>query len=229
MVLLPESVGGLNIKDSSLTNNALGVKILQRMIVGTPNWWMIILHKKYFGRNRLRYLQKHKKKYKGTTIQKLCKLVNEIIKEDLYLIQGNGRKVILWEDKILQERLLEAREYLRALKTWMQIHNLLYLSDICECEDSKEDLQLGSKELDLPPNLSGLYETLQLLLRNMNPSNKHSNDVRVWGKKGNDTVQEGYVQQILKKSRPPGQLLERSMEKRRCPQGQLLLLDSGLW
>ena len=53
-IRVPKSHGGLGIMDPSLSNIALGEKILWRLVTGRQAWWKKVIVHKYLGGDRLR-------------------------------------------------------------------------------------------------------------------------------------------------------------------------------
>ena len=67
----------------------------------------------------------------GTSVWNLCRKGFDNIKSKLYLIPGSGKKIFLWDDKILGNLPLSSINSLSEFKIWLTNKGLLKLSDIC--------------------------------------------------------------------------------------------------
>ena len=119
---------GLNIKDLLFMSLSLRAKILQCLVSIQKEWWKIVFHKKYFGRNQLICLDYPLRQQKGLHIWKLCKVASEIIPTIIFWILRNGKQIKWWVDRILNNPpisnthslgTLLTRCFIRALKLYM--------------------------------------------------------------------------------------------------------------
>lgn len=67
----------------------------------------------------------------GTQTLKLHKVASEILREGLYWVLGNAKKIKIWEDKILDNPPSETMEYLEEIKAWMEERGLNKPRNIC--------------------------------------------------------------------------------------------------
>ena len=98
----PISHGGVCIRDSKLMNIAIADKLLWILVTGENTWWKEIIIKKveYLDSNIwIGVLRKHN----GSSIWRLCKVVGKLIKEGIYWVSINGKRINTWQDKIVWE------------------------------------------------------------------------------------------------------------------------------
>ena len=100
IISLPRMEGGLNFKNISKKNVALGAKLLSRIIAPNPGWAQLALWKKYFRGQRTRCLD-NPKSISGTMIHKLCAKASSLINLHAHWIPGNGKHIKIWDDRIM--------------------------------------------------------------------------------------------------------------------------------
>eukprot|EP00253_Pinus_taeda_P013197 PITA_13197 len=110
--------GGLNFKNLSNQNIAMGAKLLWRIIAPKSGWAQLALWKKYFRGQRARCLDKPKITT-GTMIHKLCEKASALINLHAHWIPGNGKRIQIWEDRIMGSDPLGDDRSLVLLKEWM--------------------------------------------------------------------------------------------------------------
>eukprot|EP00253_Pinus_taeda_P019716 PITA_19716 len=91
----PQNEGGLNFKDLSLQNTAMGAKIFWRIIGPHPGWAQRTLWRKYFMGKQKRCLESSLPTSRLQLI-KLCHKATPLIRDRAYWIPGNGC-VSLWD------------------------------------------------------------------------------------------------------------------------------------
>jgi len=99
-VTLPKKSGGLGIRDPEVTNLALGVQLLWRIVTGEKDWLKMALIKKYRLDKRKRSMDKPQTPQTGSQIWKLIRDTTPSFKEHLSWILGNGKTIRIWQDKI---------------------------------------------------------------------------------------------------------------------------------
>eukprot|EP00253_Pinus_taeda_P006650 PITA_06650 len=101
-VLKPMMEGGLNFKNLLHQNIAMGAKLIWRLIAPKPGWAQTVLWRKYFKGARLRCLDGPLPQ-ENTSFGKLCSKVVPLIQSKSYWIPGNGRKINLWTDQVMDK------------------------------------------------------------------------------------------------------------------------------
>ena len=96
----PISEGGLQIHDLDLANWAMGKKLIWKLYVDKNHPVNKIFRMKYLKGGSLRSLTSSSTPV-GTTIWKSGKKGIDKFNQQLYRIPGNGKRILLWEDKIL--------------------------------------------------------------------------------------------------------------------------------
>lgn len=95
---IPE--GGLQVRYLVLSNLAMGGEILWNIFSNQRHLVSQVLIKKYLHRLSIKNMDEGAS-HKGTTLWKLCSQGWNFFKEQLYKIPGNGKRIRLWEDKIM--------------------------------------------------------------------------------------------------------------------------------
>ena len=131
----PKLEGGLQLRDLGAQNLTLGSKILWNIVAGKASWSKRVLWKKYFNGQRLRCLDQPPKTIKGSPVFKLCLYAMEHFSHNLYWIPGNGKKIRIWDDPILDDQPLNHIEGLANIKIWLQSNNLNTMWDISTWTD----------------------------------------------------------------------------------------------
>ena len=117
-ISMPKLEGGLNFKNLSLQNIALGAKLIWRIIGPNPGWAQRALWKKYFRGKRKRCLEQPIAK-PNSVIQKLCAKSSSLTSQYAHWIPGNGKQIRIWEDRIMGCDPLDDDRSLHLLKDWM--------------------------------------------------------------------------------------------------------------
>ena len=95
--------GGLQIRNLTIQNQALGAKLLWQIISGKESWSKAALRKNYFTGTRKRCLDSQPPTRSGSQVYNLCRKALDALKKDLYWIPRNGKSIKFWEDSILGE------------------------------------------------------------------------------------------------------------------------------
>ena len=145
--------GGLQIKDSGLSNLALGGKLLWQLFSNKKHPVSQILWKKYLHGGTLRNLQLENTP-KGSIIWNLCRSCLEFFRKHLYQILGNVRQTYLWEDKIAGNTPLNFDASYSEFQIWLVNKGILKLFDIISWEcNGNWDAWSFPKVLDRDPLL----------------------------------------------------------------------------
>ena len=88
----------------------------------------------------------------GTTIWNYCRRGINKFNQQLYRIPGNGKRILLWEDKISGNPPLFSVILLEEIKNWLTNKGLLRLDDICSWDSVGN--WAGWSFLKLPDRLS---------------------------------------------------------------------------
>lgn len=122
--------GGLQMKDISTQNLALGGKILWRLIHEKTSWRTKALRFKYFRGLKERCLDRPSVTTRGSPIFNLCSKARELISSKFFWILGNGKKIKLWDDWILGNLPLNQKTELDNIRNWLYTRNKVTLWDI---------------------------------------------------------------------------------------------------
>ena len=192
----PKNQGGTGIRDPEHMGKAMGAKLVWRLISGRKEWWKEVIRKKYIKRPRSQMITNSWEGH-GTNLWQLCKVSFNLVKEDLYWIPGNGRKINLWESKILGQPPRLTLQDQNLLAEWAYEQGISTLYDI-SVWDAK-GIWAGWKELSPPVHLRGAADSLLSSLHGLSPSKATAKDRIGWGKTGKYNVKEGY-RKIAKES-----------------------------
>ena len=115
IVKRPVLEGGLQIRDLGLANLAMGGKLLWQVFSNRKHSVSQIFLKKYLKGGTLRNLQVTNTP-KGSITWNLCIRGLEFFQQQLYCIPGNGRKTLMWDDKIKGNAPLNTKSSLSKIK-----------------------------------------------------------------------------------------------------------------
>ena len=96
----PKCRGGLGIRDPKQMNKSLGAKLIWRLVTSDKEWWKEVVRKKYIKRPKPKMLD-GEWIGKGSSLWQLCKASFNLIQSHFYWIPGNGKKIKVWESRIL--------------------------------------------------------------------------------------------------------------------------------
>ena len=131
----PISEGGLQIRDPRLANLAMGGKLIWQLYVDKNYHVSNIFRMKYLKGDSLINLTTSNTPT-GTTIWNLCRRGIDKFNHQLYRIPGNGKKIILWEDKISGNSPISSVIMLEEIKVWLTNKGLLRLDDVCSWDST---------------------------------------------------------------------------------------------
>ena len=173
--------GGLQIRDVSIQNLAMGSKILWNMITGKRTWSKQILKKKYFKGDKERCLERDTKVQKGSPIFSLCKKALPHFTSKLTWIPGNGAKIQIWNDSILGDQPLHGVHDLENIKAWLKANKCSTLWDISSWKNDENEAldqwNLGDYPIELQEEALNLLDHLQ----GKSPISARARDKRGWG------------------------------------------------
>eukprot|EP00253_Pinus_taeda_P008374 PITA_08374 len=189
-VILPLEKGGLGIRVPRLANIAMGFKLIWRILSEKGAWWTEIIKKKYLNGVNNNILSE-------TIIDRHCTPVWKLIKKSLPQIKShisrapsNGRRINVWDDRIMGSEARGSLPNFRPLQQWMKQANLKTLYDISLWD---QNCWKGWKSLALPNDLRNIWADLKTSLIGSAPTNRMSDDKYVWDPSGGCyTVKEGY-------------------------------------
>ena len=107
--------GGYRIRDPSIMNLSLRVKIIWRLVSGRYDWWKNVLHNNYFFVGRLWCINGVIKNTKNLSILKVIKYATPLICDKLMWILGNRKLISIWIDNIMGNEPLEKNIELTSL------------------------------------------------------------------------------------------------------------------
>lgn len=142
----PLREGGLNFKSLSQQNVAMAAKIVWRIIASKPGWAQLALWKKYFKGPRTSCLE-NVTQLPNLSFLKLYAKAASMIKEHSFWILGNGKKIFIWTDRIMNKDPIKDRASLTDLRCWMNREGLSSLWDISHWIDS---IWEGWKRIEMP-------------------------------------------------------------------------------
>lgn len=183
--------GGYRIRDPSIMNLSLRVKIIWRLVSGRYDWWKNVLHKNYFFVGRLWCINGVIKNKKNLSILKVIKYATPLICDKLMWILGNRKLISIWIDNIMGNEPLEKNIELTPLHNWMDKQNLKTLFDNSEWEETIGQWLkwfIGETPTHLLPYVQLLYDDL----KGCTPRNVTTIDRRGWGLKYYN-VKRGYL------------------------------------
>eukprot|EP00253_Pinus_taeda_P004292 PITA_04292 len=185
----PIDEGGLNIRDPSLSNLALGSKILWKIFKEPSHPVSLILRAKYTNSNDLRNLHLD---YTAncTLLLKLCYKSNKIFKRYIYRIPGNGKGIRLWQDRIMGRNALIHNEEIAGIRDWLIAAGKTRLFDISDW-DQRGDW-VGWAIPAPPDHLQQQKKKIMTLLIDAAPIHRSMQDRWGWGRSGEYTAAEGY-------------------------------------
>eukprot|EP00253_Pinus_taeda_P015965 PITA_15965 len=189
-VTLPFEKGGLGIKIPSLSNMAMGFKLIWRILNGKGSWWAEVIKRKYLNGPNSNILSDTIVDRQCTPVWKLIKKALPYFRNHISRVPGSGREINIWADRIMGSKPRNSTQNLRPLQIWMETKNLNSLYDISTWEhNSWKDW----KSLSPPTNLRDLWAELKISLSGSAPVNKSTEDRFVWDpNRGKYTVKEGY-------------------------------------
>lgn len=124
-----------------------------------------------------------------------------LIREHSYWILGNGRRINIWTDWIMNKEPLENRIDTRDLRAWMDNNGLRILRDISRWHDEN---WAGWKSVTVPDHLRKDWNTLTEYLHGLAPTQLRKQDQKGWGTHDRGyTVAMGYRKLIEKPHVPP--------------------------
>eukprot|EP00253_Pinus_taeda_P003539 PITA_03539 len=189
-VILPLEKGGLGIKVPRLSNLAMGLKLIWKIINDKGSWWIEIIKKKYLNGANSNILEENLIDRPSTPVWKLIKKSLPQAKPRISKVPGNGKKIIIWHDRIMGTEARETLPNYKPLQQWMDQAKQRTLFDISQW--NQNDWK-GWKSLALPPNLENSWAELKNSLSGLAPINKTTEDKFIWDPiGGNYTVKDGY-------------------------------------
>lgn len=121
--------GGSNFKKFCNHNIAMGAKLIWRIIVLNRGWVQLALLRKYFKGQHSRCLD-HPLLHSNFPFLKLCIKACALINVVAYWVLGNGKRINLWIDRIMNNDLSGDCYSLQVLCKWMNEASLHSLWDI---------------------------------------------------------------------------------------------------
>ena len=129
VVKKPLSEGGLQIRDPTLVNLALGGNILWKQIHEPSHPVSVTLHSKHAPNNALTNLQ-NASAANSTQIWKLCCKRSKFFKKIVYRIPGNGKRTHLWLDSIMGSEPLAENDDIADIRNWLEHAGVSIISNI---------------------------------------------------------------------------------------------------
>eukprot|EP00253_Pinus_taeda_P024741 PITA_24741 len=189
-VTLPYEKGGLSIKIPSLSNRALGFKLIWRILIGKGSWWVEVIKRKYLSGPNSNLLSEPIVERPCTPVWKLIKKVLPQFRENTSKFPGNGKSINIWSDRIMGSKPRNLHQASRPLQIWMEERNLTTLYDISTWN---QNIWQDWKDLNLPIDLRDLWSNLKRSLSGFAPTNSGVEDRYIWDSSGGKfTVKEGY-------------------------------------
>ena len=156
-----------------------------RLATGNRDWWKEVIRKIYIMKPCSTILS-HPWEGQGTSIWQLCKTSLKLIQTDFYWTPGNGKKIKVWDDRILGNPPLSSLPSIENLSKWAIDNGFLTLFNL-----STSDWQgnwNGWEVLHPPEHLKHDVDLLLPLLHGMAPISESSRDSIGWGSNGIYTV-----------------------------------------
>ncbi len=108
--------GGLKFKNLCQQNVAMAAKIIWKIIAPNPGWAQVALWKKYFRGSRTRCLDNVIQRPNSAFLNVHAKAAH-LITAHSYWIPGNGKKVSIWSDRIMNKDPVESRASINMLRS----------------------------------------------------------------------------------------------------------------
>lgn len=173
----PHNEGGLNFKDLSLQNTAMGAKIFCRIIGPHPRWAQRALWRKYFmGKQKI--CLESSLPTSGSQLIKLCHKATPLIRDRAYWIPGNGKEVKIWDDNIMMHPPLSSYSSLQVLRPWLERAGCVSLWDILLWAGNN---WIWWRLLPVPLDLIQEHDLLLTLLNGKAPLRVGRKDAHGWG------------------------------------------------
>lgn len=189
MVRRPTAEGGLQIRDPSLVNLALGGKILWKMVSEPNHQTNNTLMLKYSRNTIYRGLQ-FDPSVNGTQIWKLCSKSRKFFNQHLYRVPGNDKRINIWNDRIMGNDPLGENEAIMDIREWLLQAGKTRLYDISSWDSKGE--WAGWDINGIPDWLIPQKNQLIDLLEGSSPEHRHIRDSWAWGMTGTYTTAAGY-------------------------------------
>lgn len=185
----PLDEGGLQIKDPSLVNLALGSKILWKMHNEPSHPVSATLRSKYTTRDELRNLRLDHS-VNSTLLWKLCLKSSKIFNSKIYRIPGNGKKTSIWNDRIMGRDAIKENEEIAGLIEWLTATGKTSLFDISEWDQQGD---WAGWAIPAPPaHLLHQMNIFMQQLEEVAPIHRAMTDRWGWGHSGVYSAAEGY-------------------------------------
>eukprot|EP00253_Pinus_taeda_P035074 PITA_35074 len=189
-VTLPYEKGGLSIKIPSLSNQALGLKLIWKIISGKGTWWVETIKRKYLSSPNSNILNDSIVDRPCTPVWRLIKKVLPHFRENVSKLPGNEKNTKIWADRIMNSNPRNLLQELRPLQEWMEDRRITTLYDISSWNKNR---WRDWKELQLPQDLKELWHNLKSSLSGLAPINKEKEDIYIWDTCGGPfSVREAY-------------------------------------
>eukprot|EP00253_Pinus_taeda_P009325 PITA_09325 len=196
MVKRPIAEGGLQIRDPKQANLALGCKLLWQLISEPTHPISQVLNLKYL-RNRSIISFNPVSSPKGTQAWRLCCKGIDFFRTHLYKIPGNGKKTLLWRDRIMGHPPLSDINEITDLRVWLRSKGIRKIEDIAEW-DNKGNWQSWTLP-NIPAHLKNQLNYFIDEITDFTPVHKDEEDSWGWGQTGVYTAKQGYLQMQSKK------------------------------
>eukprot|EP00253_Pinus_taeda_P008792 PITA_08792 len=181
--------GGLQIRDPTLINLALGGKILWKLLHEPTHPVSEMLRTKYKPNINLSNLQ-NANTANSTQVWKLCCKSSKFFIKHVYKILGNGKHTHLWNDKIMGKEPLRDNEEIGNLREWLKQAGVNTVFDM-----SKWDIRGDWDGWDfhgVPERLTHQQTLMEEMLEEAAPINRSLKDKWGWGQTGIYTTTAGY-------------------------------------
>jgi len=114
-VILPYEKGGLAIKIPSLSNRAMGFKLIWRLLTDKGAWWVDVLSKKYLNGTNSNLLSETIADRPCTLVWKLIKKVLPQFRDNISKVPSSGKEINIWKGKIMGTKPRNLNQNLRPL------------------------------------------------------------------------------------------------------------------
>lgn len=196
MVKRPLVEGGLQIRESTHANIAMGCKILWQLHTEPNHSISQIIKLKYINNQSLKHFSTEKTP-KDSLAWTLCSRGIEFFRTFLYRIPGNGRNTKLWSDKIMGHPPLAEVKEMDEIIAWLIEKGIWKLEDISDW-DNNGNWQCW-KFPRIPYCMKLQFETLIEAITDFALVHKDENDSWGWGIFGAYSAAQGYFQMQSRK------------------------------
>ena len=101
-------------------NEALGMKIVWRLVTGKESWWKKILINKYMDGSKEKLRKGINPIRQSFQIWKLVKKVIPLMRSHISKIPSNGKTILIWEDRVMGKDQIQNLPEVEGIQEWLK-------------------------------------------------------------------------------------------------------------